>query len=68
MKYRVKGYAFVPVQIEVEVESGNARYATMLAQQTFDNANRKREFIVANSQDYDAVFDFEPGDAEEVAK
>ena len=63
MKYRVTGYALMPVQIAIEIEANSetlaGKYAAgKYAEQTFESSDDKKQFIVPGTQDECAVNDF----------
>lgn len=64
-KYRVKGYAFIPVEIEVVQEAENEKAAMEKAKKRFEqNPGQLEEFIVPGSCEEGSVHSFEPNRAE----
>lgn len=62
-KFKVTGFASVPVQVETVIEAATSREALekskkLLRGQALKNA------IVPNSDDESSVFDYEPGEAQ----
>lgn len=62
-RYRVRGIAMVPVEANAEVIASSNEEAMRLAKRLF--ADDPRRYIVRNSEDYSAAWDWEP-DAEEL--
>lgn len=56
--YLVKGFAFVPVEVQIVVEAGNSRQAITIAKRKFKAD--KTAHIISNSEDYAAAFDWRP--------
>jgi hypothetical protein len=65
-KWKVKGIAMVPVEVEIRVDGISANDAYHRAEELVKPAGALKKYIVANSVDEDCVFDFRPGDVEEL--
>lgn len=63
MKFRVHGYAMIPVTAETTVEANSPEEAIEIAQRDFERD--KIGLLVQNSEDYNAAFDWRPS-AEQV--
>lgn len=59
----VTGIAFIPVECTIRVQAQNKKHAMKLAEMEFERSSSKSEFIVHNSHEEGAVFDFKAGDA-----
>ena len=58
MKYKVTGYALVPLRIEIEVNSTSHTCAKKTAERLFETTIDKKTFIVGGSEDLACVYDF----------
>lgn len=63
MKYKVRGYAFIPIEVAMDVEASNADHARRKAVEAFKASERKSRFVVPGTEDEAAVFDWEPFEA-----
>ena len=62
--YMVYGYAFVPIEVEMWIEDAKSpKQAMEKAKRMFYRSPNKRKWIVGNSTDEAAAFDFEPHSA-----
>jgi hypothetical protein len=59
-KFKVTGYAYLPVMCTIEVEARNSRQAEAIAFEKWRKSERKADFIVPNSTDETAIHTFEP--------
>lgn len=62
-EFVVKGYAFIPVEVEIKTFAKNAVKALKQAEEAFKKGPKR--FLVAGSEDRSAAFDFKPNSAEE---
>ena len=60
LKFKVTGYAYVPVEIAIEVEARSFEHAKAVAFDAWQVSQRRREFIVAGSADDGSVHSFSP--------
>lgn len=68
-RFRVKGYALVPVEIAMEVVAQNEAQAKQQAEMIFKRPSTKRQqLIVPGTDDELAVHDFRANEATEVAR
>jgi hypothetical protein len=60
--YHVEGYAFVPVKIELTIAAPSAKEAEAEALERWNilGSTFRNEHVVSGSEDYSAVFGFEP--------
>lgn len=58
MKYRVHGYAMIPVEAEITIEASSPEEALKLALGEFERD--KIGLLIENSEDYQAAFDWQP--------
>lgn len=66
MKYKVRGYAFIPIEVAMDVEANNPEHARLKAVESFRASDRKSRFVVPGTEDEAAVFDWEPCEAKPV--
>ena len=59
-KFKVTGYAFVPVEVSLEVEASSVEKAKQKAVIVFNASQQKQNFILPETEDYAAVFDWLP--------
>ena len=64
-KFKVRGYAMVPVEVEMTIEAPDAAAAMHNSTFLFKMPGRKK-FVVPNSQDEAAVCDFGPVEVVEI--
>ncbi len=58
MKYRVHGYAMIPVEAEITVEAESPEKAMEIAQREFERD--KIGLLIENSENYQAAFNWQP--------
>lgn len=58
MKFRIHGYAMIPIEAEIVVEADSPEKALELAQREFERD--KIGLLIENSEDYQAAFDWQP--------
>jgi len=58
MKYKVSGYCFVPHEAQGIIEADSEEQAIQIAKRRFRQG--PSEYLVVNSQDERAAFDWEP--------
>jgi len=64
-RYKVSGYAFVPVLIEVSVNASDEAEAKRIAKEIWNrDAEIRRRSVVPGTVDEDHPHDFEPGQCE----
>lgn len=61
--YVVRGYALVPHEVEIMVEADSPRRAMQSAKRIFERGPNRKQWLVSNSFDESAAFDFEPNEA-----
>ena len=61
--YVVRGYALVPHEVEIWVEAESPRQAMQKAKRIFERGPNRGQWIVSNSEDICAAYDFEPNEA-----
>jgi|GEM_PF-5297952 len=61
--YVVRGYALVPHEVEIWVEAESPRQAMQKAKRIFERGPNRGQWIVGNSEDISAAYDFEPNEA-----
>ena len=61
--YVVRGYALVPHEVEIWVEAESPRQAMQKAKKIFERGPNRGQWIVSNSEDIGAAYDFEPNEA-----
>lgn len=61
--YVVRGYALVPHEVEIWAEAESPRQAMQKAKKIFERGPNRGQWIVSNSEDIGAAYDFEPNEA-----
>lgn len=59
-KFKVTGYAFIPIEVSMEVDAVGPEDAKRKAVILFENSEKKSQFIVTGTEDECAVFDWLP--------
>lgn len=62
-KFKVTGYAYVPVVVAMEIEAPTALIAMGAADQMWHREKKRKIFIVPKSEDADSVHSFRAAEA-----